>query len=80
MIRDRLVVGIRDKSLSERLQMESDLTLEKAKKLIRQSEAVQQQQGILKTSNETLESVTNVMLTASLAKLKIEWYPFLNQG
>ena len=58
MIRDRLVVGIRDELLSERLQMESDLTLEKAKKLIRQSEAVQQQQGILKTSNEMLESVT----------------------
>ena len=58
MIHDRLVVGIRDESLSERSQMESDLTLEKAKKLIRQSEAVQQQQGILKSSNETLESVT----------------------
>ena len=57
MIHDRVVVCIRDKSLSERLQMESDLTLEKAKKLIRQSEAVQQQQGILKSSNETLESV-----------------------
>ena len=42
MIRDYLVVGIRDESLSERLQMESDLTLEKAKKLIRQNEAVQQ--------------------------------------
>ena len=53
MVRDHLVVGIRDESLSERLQMESDLTLEKAKKLIRQSEAVQQQQGILKSSNKT---------------------------
>ena len=41
MIRDRLVVGIRD----EKLQMESDLTLEKAKKIVRQREPVQQQQG-----------------------------------
>ena len=32
MIRDRLVVGIRDTSLSERMQMESDLTLDRAKK------------------------------------------------
>ena len=40
MIRDCLVVGIRDEALFERLQMESDLTLEKAKKLIRQREAV----------------------------------------
>ena len=37
MIRDRLIVGIRNETLSECLQMESDLTLEKVKKLIRQS-------------------------------------------
>ena len=30
MIRDRLVVGIRDSALSERFQMDSELTLEKA--------------------------------------------------
>ena len=49
-IRDRLVVGIRDTSLSERLQMDPDLTLEKAKKTVRQKEAVkeQQQQQLLK--------------------------------
>lgn len=58
MICDCLIVGIRDESLSERLQMESDLTLEKAKKIIRQREAVQQQQGILKGSTKTLETVT----------------------
>ena len=47
MIRDRLVVGILDKSLSERLQLDSALTLEKAKKIIRQREAVQEQQQVL---------------------------------
>ena len=47
MIRDRLVVGIRDESLSERLQMEVNLNLDTAKKLIRQREAVQQQQELL---------------------------------
>ena len=36
LIRDRLVVGIRDRALSERLQMEADLTLEKAKRLVKQ--------------------------------------------
>ena len=41
MIRDRLVVGIRDKSLSEKLQMDAALTLEQAKKAIRQCEAIQ---------------------------------------
>ena len=41
MIRDRLVV-------SEKLQMDAELTLEKAKKCIRQREAVKEQQSILK--------------------------------
>ena len=52
MIRDRLMVGIRDESLLEHLQMEVDLTLDKAKMLVRQIEAVQQQQGILKDESE----------------------------
>ena len=48
MIRDRLVVGIRDSALSEKLQLDADLTLEKAKKSIRQREAVHEQQQTLK--------------------------------
>ena len=48
LIHDGLVVGIRDESLSEQLQIESNLTLEKAKKFIRQREGVKQQQSILK--------------------------------
>ena len=47
MIRDRLVVGIRDNSLSEHLQLDAELTLEKAKTKIRQREAVHEQQNIL---------------------------------
>jgi len=42
MIRDRIVVGIRDSALLEWLQMNTDLTLDKAKKLVRQCEAVQE--------------------------------------
>ena len=53
MIRDRLVVGIRDSSLSERLQLDANLTLEKAKIAIRQKEAVQEQQGILKGDSKS---------------------------
>ena len=48
MIRDRLVVGIRDLALSEKLQLNPDLTLEKAKTMIRQREAVHTQQQVLK--------------------------------
>jgi hypothetical protein len=42
MIRDRLVVGIRDSVLSERMQMDPDLTLENAKKMARQKERYKQ--------------------------------------
>jgi len=52
MIRDRLVIGIHDHHLSERLQLDSELTLEKAKKAIRQHEAIQGQQNVLKGVTE----------------------------
>ena len=46
MIRDRLVVGIRDTVLSEHLQMDATLTLDKAMQMVHQREAVQQQQQV----------------------------------
>ena len=48
MIRDRLVVGLRDAKLSEKLQLDADLTLEIALTKARQSEAVHQQQAFLR--------------------------------
>ena len=48
MIRDRLVVGLCDASLSERLQMDAVLTLEKAITVARQSEAVKKQQAVVR--------------------------------
>jgi len=47
LIWDRLVVGILNQALSERLQMEADLTLDKAKWMIHQQEAVKTQQEAL---------------------------------
>ena len=47
LIRDRLIVGIQDLALSERLQLEPDLDLDKPKRLIRQREAVKLQQEFL---------------------------------
>ena len=41
MLRDRIVVGIHDKALSDKLQMDESLSLEKAKTQVRQKEAVQ---------------------------------------
>ena len=51
MIRDRLVVGLLDCALSEHLQLDPELTLEKAKakRAARQKEAVQEQQQSLRS-------------------------------
>ena len=57
MIRDRIVVGIRDSSLSERMQIDADLTLEKAKKMVRLREAVHEQQEILKCGQGDMKTV-----------------------
>ena len=47
LIRDRIVVGLKDKKLSEKLQLNPKLTLEKAVTQARKSETVKKQQDIL---------------------------------
>ncbi|XP_078793900.1 uncharacterized protein LOC105353799 isoform X3 [Oryzias latipes] len=47
MVRDRFVVGLKDKRLSEQLQMDPELTLENAVNRARQSEQVKRQQEML---------------------------------
>ena len=49
MLLDRLLVGILDKPLSEKLQLDTTLTLEKAKTAIRQKEAIKAQRQQLST-------------------------------
>ena len=49
MVQDRIVVGIKDSKLSEKLQMDNKLTSEKAISLARNSESVKQQQSTLRT-------------------------------
>ncbi|XP_064482891.1 uncharacterized protein K02A2.6-like [Ornithodoros turicata] len=48
LLRDRLVVGLSDTRLSEKLQLDSTLTLDKALTTARQHEAVKQQQAELR--------------------------------
>lgn len=48
MIRDRLVVALRDAKLSEKLQLDPHLTLETAITKARQSEVVHDQQPLLR--------------------------------
>ena len=59
MIRDRLVVGIRDDTISMKLQLEPDLTLKTAKKKIRQEEVVWEQQQSLKERDTVSIQVVN---------------------
>ncbi|GBM60645.1 hypothetical protein AVEN_73317-1 [Araneus ventricosus] len=47
LIRDRIVVGILDKNLSEKLQLDADLTLTKVIERVRLSEVAKEQQGKL---------------------------------
>ena len=47
MVRDRIVVGLLDETLSMKLQLDSELTLEKATAAARQRESVCQQQEVV---------------------------------
>ena len=48
MIRDWIVVGLLDAKLSEKLQLDQELTLSKAVTQVRQAEAIKQQQALLR--------------------------------
>ena len=52
MIRDRIVVGIRNTALSEKMQLQPDLDLEKAIAQVRQAEAIKQQQPLLRGGSD----------------------------
>ena len=56
LIRDRLVVGLLDNRLSERMQLDADLTLDKAVRMARQSEEVKKQQVSLRGDTKTQAS------------------------
>ena len=51
MMRDWIVVGIRDAKLSEKMQMDANLTLEKAITMSHQSEYVKSQQASVRGEN-----------------------------
>ena len=55
MLRDRIVVGNKDSAPSEKLQMDPDLTLEKA---VRQKEAVKEQHLQLQDDSSKHSSIT----------------------
>ena len=56
-IRDRLVIGVRDKRLSKRLQVKEELTFAESVKMVRQTVIIQDQLSI---QNETAKSIEEV--------------------
>jgi len=57
LIRDRIVVGLADTRLSERMQMEKNLDLEKAINMARQSEEIKKQQSTLRTDASSVKQM-----------------------
>ena len=60
LLRDRIVVGVSDDALSDRLQAQADLTLDQSVQISRQSEARKQQRGVVRDGrdvNTTIEFV-----------------------
>jgi len=53
MIQDRIVVALHDSALSEKLQLESELTLEKAITLARNRESIRKQQPIVRADTSS---------------------------
>ena len=62
MIRDRLVLGIRNTALLQQLQLNAELTLDKAKTKVRQREAVGKQQRELKGESEAAISLEEIRI------------------
>ncbi|XP_064469482.1 uncharacterized protein LOC135384188 [Ornithodoros turicata] len=69
LIRDRLVVGLRDKNLSEKLQLDANLTLEKAANTARLSETVKE----LSTDSPTDHSSLNWAKRSATERLPVVW-------
>ncbi|UYV65862.1 K02A2.6-like [Cordylochernes scorpioides] len=74
LIRDRIVVGVRDKALSKKMQLDSELTLEKAVKMVRQQEAVRQQQVDLQRPS-TSQKVNRVKFNSKKQSPKQQQQP-----
>uniref|UniRef100_A0A3P8TBN5 ribonuclease H n=1 Tax=Amphiprion percula TaxID=161767 RepID=A0A3P8TBN5_AMPPE len=80
LIRDRIVVGIKDKRLSEQLQMDSELTLPKAIQKVRQSETVKKQQTILHSSSAEDKTLNMDSVRTNMKKGKTQTWQQSKKG
>lgn len=72
LIRDRLVMGISDKKVSQQLRTDPKLTVEKAKLTIRQKAAVQQQGRELEAEKKRGESLETLEKTIAEMQLSMD--------
>nr|XP_046181042.1 zinc finger protein 431-like [Oncorhynchus gorbuscha] len=68
MIRDRLVMGLRDRRLSEQLQMDPEITLDEAVTCIRQTELLEKQHDLPENNFKAASSAANVDRVRSHSK------------
>ena len=64
MIRDKIVVGIRDAALSLKLQLMEKLTLDQALTKVREAEAIKSQQPLLRSDTKDTKSGTTANMSA----------------
>ena len=60
MIRNQLVVGLKNEKLSEKLQLDETLSLQKAVNIARQNESVHKQQAVIRGANIVGDQHSNV--------------------
>ena len=70
LIRDRLVIGIKHTALSEHLQLDANLMLDKAMKAVRQREAVQEQQTMLSKAEASTDTPDKLDSVKTKSKFK----------
>ena len=70
MIRDRIVVGLLDAKLSEKLQLDPELTLPKAVNQARQSEAVKRQQTLMQNDFKETKGTKNEVHAVKTEKFR----------
>ena len=78
MIRDRIVVGVKDATLSEKMQLESTLTLEKEIKMARESESVNKQQDVIRSGQRSMS--TKIDGIGAKVRAKSEKFPPKKSG
>ena len=78
MIRDRIVVGVKDGTISEKMQLESTLTLEKAVKMARERESVKKQQDVIRSGQRSMS--TEIDSIGAKFRAKSERFPPKKSG